>query len=413
MNGEHPRVAFFPDAFHEVDGVAVVARNFVGYARQRDVPLLVVHAGPCDQVFREGPVTRVQFRRGPIKFPLDRNHAFDLVFLRKYRAAAPLLREFSPDIIQITGPSDVGILGALYAYNAKIPLAAFWQTNLPQYAGLRAAEALSFLPKGAASSVARAAQKFSLLATTRFYHIPRFLFAPNPEIVEQLSKATGKPCFPMGHGVDTAQFHPEFRDRTSGPFTIGYVGRLTPEKNVRQLARLEQALHEQGHRDFRFLIVGQGAEEGWLRANLQSAEFTGVLTGKELSCAYANMDVLAFPSETETFGLVVLEALASGVPAVVTATGGPKYTVQHGKTGYVAEDFGEFTVGVAALMTTPDLLGPMRRAAREYAKSSSWDRAFQEIYRTYCSQLSVPTAAALKNDKDRSRNDSLRAHTVL
>ncbi len=413
MNGEPLRVAFFPDGFYEVDGVAVVARNFAAYAGQHGIPVLIVHAGPCDAAVREGPVTRVQLRRGPMKFPLDRNHEFDLFFLRHYREVVAMLREFRPEVVQITGPSDVGILGALYAHNEKIPLAAFWQTNLPQYAGLRAAKALQFLPKTLSNPVAHAAQKFSRLATERFYKIPRFLFAPNPEIVKDLTKATGKPCFPMGHGVDTARFDPKFRDRQGGPFTIGYVGRLTPEKNVRWLSRLERALHHTECRDFRLLIVGQGAEEGWLRENLQCAEFRGVLTGDELSRAYANMDVLAFPSETETFGLVVLEALSSGVPAVVTGIGGPKYTVQHGKTGYVARSFEEFTTYVATVMTDPDLLASMRKAAREYAKSTSWERAFQDIYQTYCSQLSVPAAAALQNDNNRSLNDSVRAHTVL
>ncbi|MDR5726876.1 MAG: glycosyltransferase [Terriglobia bacterium] len=413
MKERHLRVAFFPDAFHEVDGVAVVARNFAAYARQRDIPFMMVHAGPCDEVIREGSVTRVQLRRGPIKFPLDRNHEFDLFFLRHYRKVAALLREFAADVVQITGPSDVGILGALHAYNLKIPLAAFWQTNLPEYAGLRASKALSFLPENLANPVSRAARKFSRLATMRFYRIPRFLFAPNPEIVEELIQATGKPCFPMGHGVDTARFDPRFRDGQNGPFTIGYVGRLTPEKNIRWLSRLELALHHKGYRDFRLLIVGQGAEEGWLRAKLQRAEFSGVLTGNDLSRAYANMDVLAFPSDTETFGLVVLEALASGVAPVVTATGGPKYTVQHGKTGYVARNFEEFAACVATLMTTPDLLASMRTAARQYAQASSWDSAFQNIYQTYCSQLSVPMAAAIMHDNYRSLNDSARAHTVV
>ncbi len=413
MSRESVRVAFFPDAFHEVDGVAMVARNFVAFAQQRSIPLLIVHAGPRNEVNREGSATRVQLCRGPIKFPLDRNHEFDLFFLRHYREVAALLREFRPDVVQITGPSDVGILGALYAHNTKTPLAAFWQTNLPQYAGLRAAKALSFLPKNLAEPFSRAAQNFSRVATTRFYKIPRFLFAPNPEIMEELTKATGKPCFPMGHGVDTARFDPKFRDRQSGPFTIGYVGRLTPEKNVRWLSRMERALHHKECRDFRLLIVGQGAEESWLRQNLQRAEFRGVLTGDELSRAYANMDVLAFPSETETFGLVVLEALSSGVPAVVTGAGGPGYTVQHGKTGYVAGNFEEFTTYVAALMTDPDRLSAMRKSAREYAKSSSWEKAFQDIYQTYCSQLSVPVAAALANDKNRSMHESVGTSTTV
>lgn len=406
MSGQQPRVAFFPDAFHEVDGVAVVARNFAAYARESEIPLLIVHAGPCDQVIQEGTVTRVQLRRSPMKFPLDRNHEFDLMLLRHYRKVAALLGEFQPDLIQITGPSDIGILGALCAHNMKIPLAAFWQTNLPQYAGLRAAQALRFLPRRAASYVSRGVQELSHRATTRFYKIPRILFAPNPEIVQALASATGKPCFPMGHGVDTTRFSPEFRERKAAPFTIGYVGRLTAEKNVRCLARLERALLGKGLRDFRIAIVGHGAEQEWLRQNMRHAEFLGVLGGDELSRAFANMDVLAFPSETETFGLVVLEALASGVPVVAMAKGGPKYTIEHGKTGFVAENFEEFASYVAGLMTGPQIVSRMREAGRRYAQSSSWAHAFQNIYQTYRSHLADATATA-RNNYTRSLNESV------
>ena len=411
MNGPHPRVAFFPDAFHEVDGVAVVARNFAAYARDSSIPLLIVHAGPRDQVVQEGSVTRMELRRSPIKFPLDRNHEFDLILLRRYRKVAALLGEFKPDLIQITGPSDIGILGALCAHNLQIPLSAFWQTNLPQYAGLRAAKALKFLPQPVAGYVSLAVQQLSHRATTRFYKIPRILFAPNPEIVQALAEATGKPCFPMGHGVDTTRFSPEFRDSKGSPFTIGYVGRLTAEKNVRWLARLEQALLGKGFRDFRVLIAGHGAEQEWLRQNMRHAEFLGVLGGDDLSRAFANMDVLAFPSETETFGLVVLEALSSGVPVVAMATGGPKYTVEHGKTGFVAKNFEEFASYVAGLMKDPEMVSSMRAAGRRHAQESSWGHAFQNIYQTYRSHLADAKATA-RNRHTRSLNDSVPVQPV-
>ncbi len=411
MNGPPPRVAFFPDAFHEVDGVAVVARNFAAYARQCEIPLLIVHAGPRNQVNQEGSVIRMELRRSPIKFPLDRNHEFDLILLRRYREVAALLEKFKPDLIQITGPSDIGIVGAMCAHKMQIPLSAFWQTNLPQYAGLRAARAVKFLPQRVAAYVSRAVQQLSHRATTRFYKIPRILFAPNPEIVQMLAEDTGKPCFPMGHGVDTTRFSPEFRDSKGSPFTIGYVGRLTAEKNVRWLARLEEALLGKGHRDFRIVIVGHGAEQGWLRQNMRHAEFPGVLGGGELSRAFANMDVLAFPSETETFGLVVLEALASGVPVVTMATGGPKYTVEHGKTGFVAESFEEFASYVAGLVADPERVSTMREPSRRYAQESSWGHAFQNIYQTYRLHLADDKATALNNHV-RSSNDSVPVQPV-
>ena len=354
MKSNNPRIAFFPCVYHEVDGVAKTSREFEAFARRHEMPFFMVHAGPRDEVTRTGSVTRVQLPRSPMKFPLDRAHDYDLLFLRHYRKLEPLLREFQPDVTQITGPSDVGTLGAYVAHKMKIPLAASWQTNLHQYARRRMAAAASFLPRPAAEKIAGFAEHWSFRASARFYKIPRVLFAPNPEMMRVLEAATGKRCYLMSHAVDTEVFRPELRDRQrrdgqlgnrqlgnrqlwsrEDPFRIGYVGRLTTEKNVRALARLEQALLHLGHRDFRFVIVGEGAEGNWLRKNMRQAEFTGVLTGDELSRTFANFDVLAFPSETDTFGLVVLEAFASGVPAVVTDRGGPQYTVRHGISGYV------------------------------------------------------------------------------
>ena len=399
MKKDSPRVAFFPCVYHEVDGVAKTSREFEAFASRHEIPLLMVHAGPRNQVTTAGTVTRIQMRRGPVKFPLDRAHNYDLLFLRHYRKLEPLLRDFRPDVVQITGPSDVGTLGAYAAYKMGIPLAASWQTNLHQYARRRMAAAVSFLPQHVSEKLADAAERWSFRASARFYKIPRLLFAPNQEMIRVLEAATGKPCYLMSHAVNTEVFRPELRDRQlhdgkDGPFRIGYVGRLTAEKNVRALARLEQALLHRGHRDFRFVVVGEGAECAWLRKNMRQAEFTGVLTGPELSRTFANFDLLAFPSETDTFGLVVLEAFASGVPAVVTDRGGPQYTVRHGSSGYVAHDFQEFAAHTAKVMSEPGLLSAMRVAAREQALSSSWDRSFQGMYEAYESCLSSLSAAS-------------------
>ena len=377
------RVAFFPDAYNEVDGVANTSRHFEAFAKHRGLPFLIIHAGPRNEIVTAGSVTKVQLCRSQASFPLDRAHDYDLLFLRHYRKLAPLVRNFSPAVVQITGPSDLGILGTLLAHKLGIPLAASWQTNLHQYARSRVSPAVSFLPKALSAPLLGAVERWSFRAATRFYKVPRLLFATNQEIIDLLEKTTGRPCFLMSHGVDTAVFNPEFRDRQGGPFRIGYVGRLTAEKNVRSLARLEQALLARGHRDFQIVVVGQGVEERWLRKNMRQAEFTGVLTGRDLSRAFANMDILVFPSETDTFGLVVLEALASGVPAVVTAAGGPKYTVQPGKTGYVANNFDEFVSFTAILLTQPDLLASMRIAARQQALSTSWEEVFEGMYKVY------------------------------
>ena len=384
MTPDNIRMALFPCTYREIDGVANTSRQFAAFAKERGFPFLLVHAGPRDEVVTEGSITRVQLRRSRLKFPLDGHHEFDLLLLRHYPRLLHLVRDFSPDVIHITGPSDVGILGTLLAHNLGVALAASWQTNLHQFARCRVSRLLSSWPVNLSAKLAAAAEFVSFHAAARFYKIPRLLFAPNCELVELLGKTTGKPCFLMSHSVDTEVFSPAFRERPAGPFRIGYVGRLTPEKNVRFLAQLERDLLAKGNRDFRIILIGEGSEEKWLRENMQHAEFSGWLTGKDLSRAFADMDAFVFPSETDTFGLAVLEALASGVPAVVAPRGGPAYTVEHGKSGYIAKRFDEFASLLTTLMTQPELHHSMRLEARHRALSmGSWEQIFAGMYKTY------------------------------
>jgi phosphatidylinositol alpha 1,6-mannosyltransferase len=330
---------------------------------------------------------RITRRRGPIGFTLDKKHDYDLAFWRHYGHAAEAVREFDADIVHITGPSDAGQLGALVAHKLGIPLAASWHTNLHQYAEQRAAGLLGFLPVAQREGIGSIIREGALKAAMRFYKIPKLLFAPNPELTALLERGTGKPVYSMRRGVDTGLFSPERRVRSGGPFIIGYVGRLTVEKNIRFLAELERALVDSGLRDFRFSIVGQGAEAEWLKANMRHADFAGVLHGEDLARGYANMDAFAFPSRTDTFGNVVLEALASGVPAIVTDRGGPQFIVKHGETGFVTQSASEFVPHIRHLAGDAERLHAMRVAGRAFALQASWDSVFEGVYADYRREL--------------------------
>ena len=115
---------------------------------------------------------------------------------------------------------------------------------------------------------------------------------------------------------------------------------------------------------------------------MPQAEFTGVLRGEELSRAYANMDLFVFPSHTDTFGNVVLEALASGVPAIVTPDGGPRTIVRDGETGRIVPD-DQFTAAITEILADPARHAAMREAARAYALTASWDSVFEGVYAGY------------------------------
>jgi glycosyltransferase involved in cell wall biosynthesis len=371
-----------PDSYTEVNGVANTCRQFEAFARRRNLPFLVIHGFDGPGQISESR-ERCAFPRGPVAFPIDKKHNIDVLLWRHMRRMEAIIREFNPDIMHITGPSDIGVLGALMAQRLHVPLAASWHTNVHEYAEQRSRGLLSWLPEGIGSSLGGTIREASLAITLRFYRIAQILYAPNQDLIQIIEKGTRKPCFLMERGVDTNIFDPVRRDRTDDCFTIGFVGRMTVEKNVCMLADLERALIRAGLTNFRFLLAGQGAEEPWLRANLKHAEFAGVLTGGDLGRAYANMDVFVFPSKTDTYGNVVLEALSAGVPAVVSDTGGPRFLVRQGETGFVAANLDEFVNRVMSLARNPGQLAVMRVAARQHALGTSWDRVFEYVYAGY------------------------------
>ena len=133
-----PRVAYFPDSFHEVNGVAHTSRHFEAFARRRNLPFLCVRAGDRAQaLIEEGNVWTLELPRGLLSFALEKDLRFDPAFLRHVPLIQETLDRFRPDLVHITGPSEVGILGAGLAHNLGLPLAASWHTNVHEYAARR------------------------------------------------------------------------------------------------------------------------------------------------------------------------------------------------------------------------------------------------------------------------------------
>ena len=389
MTERTPRVAYFPDSFHEVNGVAHTSRHFEAFARRRNLPFLCIRAGDrTPSLVEDGNIWTLELPRGFMSFALEKDLRYDPAYLRHFPLMGEVLERFKPDLIHITGPSDLGMLGASLAHHLKIPLAASWHTNVHEYLARRSGWFLRFLPDHQAAASGQKIEDLTMLVAAKFYSLAKVLFAPNPELCALLERTAGRPCHLMPRGVDAQLFHPSKRQRSSEDHQVvlGFVGRLSVEKNVALLAQVQQELEAMGIMDFRFCIVGHGAEEPWLRERLPRAEFTGVLKGEPLSTAYANMDLFVFPSHTDTFGNVVLEALASGVPAIVTPDGGPPTIVRDGETGRIATD-ADFAAAVAAVLADPAKHASMRLAAREYALTASWDSVFEGVYAAYQSIL--------------------------
>ncbi len=377
------RVAFFPDSFLEVNGAAMTSQRLVGYAEKNGYPLLCVHAAKKTEIKQDGSVTFLTLKRSPVSLKLDEDLAYDPFFQRHATRVWREMVKFKPDVIHITGINDISIVGVYLGWKMQIPVLGSWHTNVHEFAAHRLAKMFGWLPAAIVSKITNFAERKILDGTTLFYKIPKVILAPNQELIDGLAKGTGRAAFLMLRGVDTETFSPSKRTVSNGVFRFGFVGRLRAEKNVRLLADLEKRLLAAGKTNFKFLVVGEGSERGFLEKNMNCVEITGFLEGERLSEAYANMDVFVFPSKTETFGNVVQEANSSGVPAIVTNQGGPKYIVRHNETGFVAENLDEFVKYALELMNNPEKLQEMKKRSREIARLRSWDAVFEKVYRAY------------------------------
>jgi glycosyltransferase involved in cell wall biosynthesis len=192
----------------------------------------------------------------------------------------------------------------------------------------------------------------------------------------------------LPRGLDLELFHPTRRDpafwarfgSTNGKVRLLYVGRISKEKNLDVLANAYRRLRDEGL-PIELLLVGHGPYSETLAEGLPDAIFTGYLRGKDLAAAYASADVFAFPSTTDTFGNVIIEAQASGVPVIVSDAGGPKELVNE-QNGIITKslDVDDFTRAIRELVVNPELRREMGAHARESVVDRTWPDAFQKFW---------------------------------
>lgn len=380
---EFPRVALFADTFHEINGAANFLRRLAAYAREHNRPFLCVRAGAETRFWREGSLEILEIKRSRAALTLNEDLQYDPLFWRYHNLVKQTLKDFEPEVLHLTGVNDVSLLGFVFAHFRHLPAVASWHTNAHEYLAQRTAGRIPFLPVGVRAKLKRGIEKNSLRGVMKMYFLAQIQLAPNAELVEKIREMTRRPTFLLERGVDAEFFSPEKRRRTDKIFNLGFVGRLRPEKNVRFLATVDAALQKAGARDYRFVVVGEGSESDWLRHNVKTISLTGVLHGEKLARAYADMDLVVFPSKTDAFGNVALEAMASGVPSVVMPEGGPKFLIEHGENGFVARDDEDFCEIVRQTLSAPESLSAIRKNARETALKYSWENIFKIVFESY------------------------------
>lgn len=383
----------------------MTCKRLTDYAESNAFPYLVIYADKKTAIETKGSVTYLSLKRSPISFPLDEDLAYDPLFQRHTNRVLRAVMDFKPDVIHITGLNDVSIIGSYLAWKLQVPLVGSWHTNIHEFAAQRLTKMLRFMPVASARKISQFAERKILDGSVLYYKMPKVVLAPNQELVDLLGKGTKRSAFLMGRGVDAEKFSPQHRTVSDGVIRLGSVGRLRAEKNVRKLVDIERALTKAGLANFEFLIVGEGSEREYLEKNLKHAKFTGFLSGDDLSEAYANMDIFLFTSETDAFGNVAQEASASGVVPIVSDKGGPKFLVDHGKSGFIAGNIDEFVKYTIELMNDRGKLLAMKEKARERALSKSWESVFEGVYDGYREALRIskrlnktqPGIAAVRN----------------
>jgi glycosyltransferase involved in cell wall biosynthesis len=199
------------------------------------------------------------------------------------------------------------------------------------------------------------------------------ILVPTESARGSIKEKVGVPTAVFARGVDCEEFGPHHRARREGDGELRslFVGRISVEKNLSLFTKLATT----GGRGLVF--VGDGPYKGYLQQQLPEAIFPGFLRGGDLARAYASADIFAFPSKTETFGNAVLEAMASGLPVLVTDVGGPKDFVVDGENGLVARSDAEFIDLHRQLTDDEELRSRLGRKAREFALTCEWDRIFE------------------------------------
>ncbi|MBN1352703.1 glycosyltransferase family 1 protein [candidate division KSB1 bacterium] len=301
----------------------------------------------------------------------------------QYRVSMPMLRkinrlldEFKPDLVHSTAPTLIGTAGLNCALKHNIPAVSSYHTHFAayfKYYGFRLFENAGW----------------NYLKW--FYNRFRRIYAPSRSSVSELELKGFENVELWERGIDIGKFSPKFRnparlEKMNGenqPVLL-FVGRLVKEKDLDDLISADLILRAKGL-SFKLVIVGDGPMMPTLKEQLPEAEFTGFLYGKALSEKYASADIFVFPSTTETFGNVILEAFASGLPAVGVDRGGVADLIQNGQTGFLAKakQPKDFASKIGILLKNKDIRQKMSATAQAFAKNYSWEAINNRLINSY------------------------------
>ena len=358
------KVAHFTDTYHEVNGVALTLRQMSKHVQQLgiDYEFVTCHGAasmPGEKVFK--PIT---------VFDLPEYSELKLAFPPVLEVLDHVYREEITHIHAAT-PGPVGLAGLLAAKLLKKQFYATYHTAIPQYVGRLTDDPLL--------------EDFVWKYTSWFYKMADMVFVPSQAFVDELLEngISREKIAIMPRGIDTERFSYKNGNGLHEGYRLLYVGRISREKNLNVLAEAFKLLDRT---DTSLTLVGDGPYRDELQDDLKgfNVQFPGYLTGNTLVQAYHSSDLFVFPSTTDTFGNVILEAHSCGLATITTDVGGPCENVIHGETGLVVKgnDVLALKAGIELLLDKKKL-ETMGKRAREIVEHRSFEGAFLKFLSYY------------------------------
>jgi len=367
------KIAYFTDTFYpEINGVTNTLNNLIAYLRKTGTEYLVFapdYDEECE-AFEEA-VIRFKGHR-PLVNPSSR------LALPNYKTVRNAIIEFDPDVIHITTELGIGLCGLRVARDLNIPIVMSYHTNFDSY--------LNFYGFGQMGKPYWGYMKW-------FHSFAEVNLCPSSDTLSTLEKRGFRNPDVWSRGIDSSVFSPEcysedVRSRLggAGKTVFLYVGRIAKEKGLDTLAKAIRIINEKHKDEIVFTFTGDGPYLKELEEmNIPNAVFTGFLQKKELAEIYASSDVFVFPSGTETFGNVLLEAMSSGLPVICTDSGGVTDFTNHLENAYVCryKDCASLAFGMSEMLNNPELRCELKKEAFETADMRSWDYIFEGLISQY------------------------------
>lgn len=292
--------------------------------------------------------------------------------------------EFKPDLVHLVTPLGIGWMGLKYARERGIPLVSSFHTYFDAYLKYYKLEYL----------------EDAIWNYFKWFHnFSGINFCPSTDTMRVLAEKGIRNLRLWSRGIDVGKFSPDLKNmdirRQLGALdktVFLYVGRVAAEKDLDVLLECMGNINALYPGKAVFVITGDGPyAEHMRKSSPLNTHFTGYLKGRELAEIYASCDVFAFPSSTETFGNVVLEAMASGLPVVAADAGGVKDSILHEDDGFLcrAGDAAGFTEAMGKFIERPGLAASMGARARRHTLGKSWDGIFDALLEDYGEAVSI------------------------